>query len=100
MPQKRWRIDGNFVASPGEFLLQGNPTVQRTHCALAQCSSFSPALCVVSCLVLSLCVENKIYFSSSLCGECLKRRSHFCPTDIYIADKTIQADKNSTSLLG
>ena len=34
MPQKRWRIDGNFVASPGEFLLQGNPTVQRTHCAL------------------------------------------------------------------
>ena len=35
MPQKRWRIDGNFVASPGEFLLQGNPAVQRTHCALA-----------------------------------------------------------------
>ena len=34
MPQKRWRIDGNFVASPGEFLLQGNPTVQRTHCAV------------------------------------------------------------------
>ena len=37
MPQKRWRIDGNFVASPGEFLLQGNPTLQTTHCALVEC---------------------------------------------------------------
>ena len=34
MPQKRWRIDGNFVATPEEFLLQGNPTKQTTHCAL------------------------------------------------------------------
>ena len=34
MPPKRWRIDGNFVASPGEFWLQENPTVQRAHCAL------------------------------------------------------------------
>ena len=34
MPQKRWRIDGNFVATSGEFLLQGNATEQTTHCAL------------------------------------------------------------------
>ena len=34
MPQKQWRIDGNFVATPEEFLLQGNPTKQTTHCAL------------------------------------------------------------------
>ena len=34
MPPKRWRIDGNFVASPGEFWLQENPTVQRAHCAM------------------------------------------------------------------
>ena len=40
MPLKRWRIDGNFVASPGEFWLQKNPTVQRAHCAVEVTSNF------------------------------------------------------------
>ena len=32
MPPQKRHIDGNFV--PGEFLLQGNPTAQTTHCKL------------------------------------------------------------------
>ena len=57
MPPKRWRIDGNFVASPGEFLLQGNPTVQSAHCAVLVGQLLAAPVLPTIVLLLLLCYD-------------------------------------------